>query len=263
MTVLGTDGQGNQLRSYKFSRPPMTNDYEFERTKVGIMSGLHGGERYPVYALHQFMKDLSENEYSNEVFDRIMTNVDFYIIPIGCPTGWDNGTRQNWNGVNLNRNFDAHWETTSDADKGSSPASEEETQLIQNWMIDNELDYFTDFHVANMGTHEDAYTASWFQTDNEDDVSAKNYYRTLNVVTNLYSKKYDELPNDLIYGHIKKSGSLSQSNRFASANGIKGSLLEISEYIKWFEGDIYKVGINWSAEMIGNLIIELTRKHLY
>jgi len=83
----------------------------------------------------------------------------FKMLPIQNPWGYDHFTRQNARGVDLNRNFDCAWEEFHPAQdvmvpwdynyKGTKPASERETQVIQG-LIDRHVPVcMIDFHTAD------------------------------------------------------------------------------------------------------------------
>ena len=260
---LGFDSTGLELVSYNFAKPNMENPSGLVKKKIGIIAGLHGNERNPVVGLYNFMKNLTINEYDNEVLDRIKSNIDFYIIPIGCPYGWNNNTRFNANEVNINRNFDTVYWRAEEQNPGSSPASELETQYIQKWMSDNELDYFIDYHVANMGTSETENTLSWFSASETDTEMRLSYFRALSLLSMLWSKRYSYFPQNLIFGYSNTFSNLTQSHIYADSIGIKSGLLEITHYIRYTKDEMYLLGNTWAAEMIGNFLIELTRKHVY
>ena len=112
-----------------------------------LSSGIHGDEQSAVMSLYVFMKSLCENRMS---LRSIRDYATIRVMPVLNPWGYTNNSRQNANGINLNRNFDVDtWEQSSDSYNGSgnSPADQTETVLIQNW-IDSHTDaiFLIDWH---------------------------------------------------------------------------------------------------------------------
>ena len=83
----------------------------------------------------------------------------FKLMPIQNPWGHDHFTRQNGRGVDLNRNFDSHWDELAVPQdlvvpwdynyKGTRPASERETQIIQGIIDRHRPLCVIDFHTAD------------------------------------------------------------------------------------------------------------------
>jgi hypothetical protein len=83
----------------------------------------------------------------------------FKIMPVQNPYGFDHFIRHNARGVDLNRNFDFHWDKFEDAQdirmpwdfsyKGARPASERETQVIQGIFDRHRPMCVIDFHTAD------------------------------------------------------------------------------------------------------------------
>jgi hypothetical protein len=252
-SVLGTNAEGYELIQYKFSKPQLVNHVGITRPKIGILSGLHGDEKNPAIGIYSFMRALCDNENDNEVIERIKSLVDFYVVPCGNPTGWNNNTRNNGNNVNLNRNFDINWDSQQ-KDAGASAASESETQLLQAWLTANEFDHFIDYH--NSVQVEDRIC--WMVTD---DIEIDNaFYKALSLVSVLWSKRYPEFPSNKMFGNMPAYNPLAQSWRYAQSLGTKSCIIETSWRV--FYGMESLVSNTISSELIGNYIFELC-KSLY
>ena len=113
-------------------------DSEISLPKILISSGIHGYEQGGVVSLLDFCIDLCNY---NSSLANIANQFEFHILPILNPWGYDNNTRKNSNGVDLNRNFDANWTYNSDISSdnyaGESAADQIETQIAQNWVEAN------------------------------------------------------------------------------------------------------------------------------
>ncbi|MCL5103242.1 MAG: M14 family metallocarboxypeptidase [Armatimonadetes bacterium] len=71
-----------------------------DKVRVMIASGIHGDEPASVEAAMRFVEENSSNE-------RLLSRFCFTIFPCNNPTGWELDTRENRNGVDLNREFGA------------------------------------------------------------------------------------------------------------------------------------------------------------
>ena len=93
-----------------------------------IIAGLHGNEKHSMAALYLFVKRLLEYEDHE-----LVRNYNWYICPCANPTGYDLNTRNNSEGVNLNRNFKYGWDDytpSSSESKGDSAMDQKETQNV-------------------------------------------------------------------------------------------------------------------------------------
>jgi hypothetical protein len=119
-------------------------------------AAIHGWEWENAFGLLRLAELLCEDP----VVDGIDTsNLHVKIIPIQNPAGYDAFTRQNARGVDLNRNFDVGWEDLPVPQdlvvpwdynyKGARPASEPETQVIQQLINRYRPVCVIDFHTAD------------------------------------------------------------------------------------------------------------------
>lgn len=129
-----------------------------DETKPTMYFGaaIHGWEWENAFGLLRLAEILCEDPKVEGLDTR---KLHFKIVPIQNPWGYDHFTRQNAHGVDLNRNFNCHWEELQDVQdvmmpwdynyKGARPASERETQIIQG-MIDRYVPRCViDFHTAD------------------------------------------------------------------------------------------------------------------
>ena len=120
-------------------------DAETEKPLVLLTAGVHGYERCSVMGLYLFAKALCEDP----TMSAIRNGITIKIIPIVCPSAYNNNSRTNSNGVNINRNFDADWiQTEQGSDySGSAPADQLETQVVQSWLNANtDATLYIDWH---------------------------------------------------------------------------------------------------------------------
>ena len=130
---IGDDASGQyKLREIVFrcTLSPIGNPAR----NVIVLANLHGpgtggDTRMQAYLVYYFIKWILDNKETNADAQWFLMNYAFIIFPIGNPWGYDNASRYNYNDVDLNRNFNASWE--SGGHNGASAASEPETQLLQ------------------------------------------------------------------------------------------------------------------------------------
>ena len=119
-------------------------------------AAIHGWEWENAFGLMRLAEILCETPDVEGLDTRAL---HIKILPIQNPWGYDHFTRQNAHGVDLNRNFDCRWEDLDVPQdlvmpwdynyKGTRPASERETQIIQG-IIDRHLPRCViDFHTAD------------------------------------------------------------------------------------------------------------------
>ncbi len=117
---------------------------------------VHGWEWENSYGLLRLAEVLADNP---DVEGLQASRLHFALMPIQNPWGHDHFTRQNARGVDLNRNFDCAWEEMPEIQdvptpwdynyKGARPASERETQIIQNIIDRHRPQCVIDFHTAD------------------------------------------------------------------------------------------------------------------
>lgn len=110
----------------------------------GVIHGDH--EWRGAHYLYEFMKIIA-NPHGTPIQSLILDltqHFDVFTIPCVNPSGYENETYENANGVNLNRNFDYFWETTGD---GLFPFSEPESQIIKKVVEQYKPVMFVDYHT--------------------------------------------------------------------------------------------------------------------
>lgn len=105
-----------------------------------LLSGVHGGEKAASYGLYQVMKQMLENPHGHQRVHRLQSTYTFKVLPIATPGGYNRPHRENPRGININRNFGI-------GKIEGEPYSEIETQVICQWMEDNQGSFaFIDCH---------------------------------------------------------------------------------------------------------------------
>src|SRR5699024_9234382 len=130
---IGTSVQGRAIYRYDFNYYDVMNSVS-ERPIIYVNNSIHAVETHGVYAVLAFFKDLCDNWLNNEQLGFIHNNLHLIVVPLANPDGFVANTRQNINGVDINRNFTRGWnnknnEVVGDLTyPGSAPLSEPETQ---------------------------------------------------------------------------------------------------------------------------------------
>lgn len=157
---------GMPIYIYKFS-PVLSRIETFDvRPKAMIISGTHADEKLGIYTTWQMMKIICENWTTIHDAQILRTMADIYVMPLLNPWGFVNANntvpgvpapgRQNYNGVNLNRNFPTlNWTLTSVGTdySGASAGSEYETKIAMYYIQQLKPDFFLDAHTGNMNIY--------------------------------------------------------------------------------------------------------------
>lgn len=134
-SLMGVDGFGNQMFSYQFSTAEVTTtDHGNKKNKFIIFSGIHGGEKGGIYNVYNAMKQICERHADDPNLHALKYGVNFIVVPICSPSGFQIGFRKNGNGVDIARNFPTGWALVSNPESeiygGAAPADQVETQLM-------------------------------------------------------------------------------------------------------------------------------------
>ena len=135
---LGLSVQGRTIWGLKITDNP---DIEENEPEVRII-GLHHGNEYMSGELPLLLAlYLVENYNVNPMITDLVDNREIWIIPMMNPDGREAGTRNNANGVDLNRNYGY-------MPQHSSPYSQPETQAIRNNALENNFVLSLSFHCS-------------------------------------------------------------------------------------------------------------------
>lgn len=125
------------IGNYNSQNGQRGQDPEIEKPVILITAGVHGDERASIMGLYGFVKAMCDNITS---LNKIINAATYKIIPVVCPSGFNNNSRTNSNGVNINRNCDTtDWTLlpTGGNYSGAAPADQPETKVFQLWITEN------------------------------------------------------------------------------------------------------------------------------
>lgn len=254
--VVGVDSSGLNINQYTFKSPRIGNSKELPLRvpKVVMISAVHGYEQASAYVTAQFFKDLCENWEVKPQLEFMRWNVDFAVIPVANPYGYDNNQRKNYNGIDINRNFFEGTKTSGDPSEdyfgGFEGMSEPETQVISSFIEDNlDAEFYIDYHNIAGG-----YPMSY--TSNEDNRTlTNNLYKTL---TKKWAKDYVEAPKDVMMGYLNDEIP-NTTIHFAESKGMNVVLLETPWVMPFATAKYDKTTLETAIEALGNLFVTIAK----
>ena len=136
---LGQSVQGRTIWGLKITDNP---DVKENEPKVRIC-GLHHGNEYMSGELPLLLAyHLVQNYSVNPAITQLVNNREIWIIPMLNPDGREAGTRNNANGVDLNRNYGYM------VPLSANPYSQPETQAMRNNALENNFVLSLSFHCS-------------------------------------------------------------------------------------------------------------------
>ena len=135
------------------------------RDRAFVLFGEHARELIsPETALRMALDLCGTNEKTAALARKVLERTDVTMVPIANPLGRtsvEGGAfcqRVNENGVDLNRNWDAHWQASSesggaDTNPGSAPFSEPETRILKRLVDTLRPDVFITVHSGTLGMY--------------------------------------------------------------------------------------------------------------
>lgn len=270
---LGLCSDGIQ-HIYEYDIKPQTYKWTDEKVKIQspevlIISGQHGYEKASSMGLYYFVRDLIENCNKNDSLGWLKGNIYFKIIPICNPFGWNNSNYLNYNGVNLNRNYDTiGFPATIEAKPwereygGNVPFDQPETQIVRNFVFDNlNAVLFIDFHTYEYDVVESAWYIKWNELMDIDD----QYYKRANfaITTHInrqtieFERQFSINVGPLCVGYqTLGDSSFPSADAWVTSQNIVGMIVE--GFTGFPEGELFTPEvIQANSQIIGNVIINL------
>jgi len=140
LDTLGYSVQGRMILGAKISGNPALEENEPE---FRIIGNHHGNEYMSVEMGLLMLEYLTDNYGSNPQAMHLVEDLEIWIIPMMNPDGRTAGTRGNYNGVDLNRDYGYIW-------NGYSPGifSQVETRAIREHGMKNNFSISLSFHTS-------------------------------------------------------------------------------------------------------------------
>ena len=240
---------------------------ELEKTipKLLIVSGLHGGEITSVLSLYYLIKDLCENWKTNEALEYLRYNTEIVMIPCVNPWGFQNNSYTNYNGVNINRNFEANHrvgEPGSSQYGGPEPFSEIETQYVKN-MVDNNTDaiIFIDYHT--MGGQGSDYGLLWHSlnrgTRRVENINIASRYHVEKFSRELI-KRYGQPAEQGLFGLVTSDSGSAFAKTYGDDKGIPSMTLETFRKFPTDATLYTPLVLKASTEIIGSWLLTVLKQ---
>lgn len=219
--LLGNDAWGNPISAYYFTPAQPSADLTTKMPKVFITCGVHGHEHASTLVAYLFFKQMCEKWQEYLLLEALRFNVNFILIPVVNPSGWDAFTRTNANGVDINRNFPHDWVQGTEGTStysGTAPLSELESQYVMSiFNTHPDIDIVYDFH----NFHEsDGDYFLWIPTNAGAHVQhmAKNL---ISRMTRKWKNEYAFIPDNFFVGYTDEPNKVGMIQNYAQSIGIR------------------------------------------
>ena len=218
--------------------------------KVILGGGVHGNgnsgdDSSMIGTLYYFLRDLCANWETNETLKYLRWNVVFKVVPLQNPWGYQNMTRKNSRGVDINRNMPIGWiystETTTAGYGGSEPLSENESKNMKYVMDQNDdALIFFDIH-----SRMDRVQQSRMMYCGANDATPMvNVFRSSLPYINAEWRKIDPNLPATINGDITLNlNGVGNLYSYANSVGINGGLMEGFSDYQGNSGDPYNATV--------------------
>lgn len=265
-TFLGNDASGTlPIYMYRF-KPlmprPQENSVINTNVKIPkVMLMTEHNEKTNQICLYVLMREIYKNWQASDALASMRHNMEFIVIPVGNPWGLDNGSRTNFNKVDINRNFPIGWQLLGvigdPTYSGTEPLSEVETQYIYQTMVNEKPDIFFDAH--SYGTWNNNGQSIWIPTLNDKTLTAVTA-ATLRIYAQ-YKRKYPWLV-DTVYDFANISSDVvvggGLSSKAAQSVGAIGGTYETSWNLKNEPTGLtgHTTAVNLATDLLGTCILQ-------
>ena len=262
-TELGAASDGQTVVGYRLKPVRYNRNGAKPMPKIIIIAGQHGFEKSNVYGLYYFINDMLNHWKESNILDYLRHHVEFVIIPVVNPYGFDKLSYFNANGVNINRNYDSDFEVGdagSNGYGGQVPFDQPETVIVRDLVLDH-LDavYFMDSHTNGVRSVSMYEKINWMSFGVSDSKIYKALMQSaeyhLSNITAHFEADYQLAltADDPLGGNITRTPMSGTSKDWALQMGIAGSTVE--GFNGFPGGEIYTHDvIKANSEIIGNWI---------
>ncbi|MGG4200769.1 BppU family phage baseplate upper protein [Peribacillus frigoritolerans] len=195
--LLGNDSFGNPISLYTFKPQRPSTSVGTKIPKVFLTTGTHGYEHVPGLITYLMFKQMCEKWHEYPQLEVLRFNVEFLVIPVVNPSGWNDYTRTNRNGIDINRNFpEGHVVGTPGTNTygDTTPLTQLESQYVKS-VFDNhpDIDIMYDFH--NFAGTETTDYFIWIPTSSGSFVQHL-VQKLIGRMTRKWRKEYAFIPTD-------------------------------------------------------------------
>lgn len=233
-TTLGQASDEQNIYLYDF-KPAKLSNQKTAIPKIIIVAGQHGFEKSNIYGLYCFVDNLLNRWRQHSVLEYLRNHVELMIIPVLNTYGFDHLTYKNGNGVNLNRNYDSHWQLNADPTSeqygGAAPFDQPETQIVRTLLQGNtDASLVIDFHTNGSSSVAQYSYINYYGVCQSTDAY---YNRLLDAVAYQLSSisanfnvDYELNQPNTILGFLNNSAGIGLLRDWATDNNFAGMLLE-------------------------------------
>lgn len=137
---LGSSVQGRDIFGLKISGNVLVEEDEPE---VVFWGGIHGDELPSAEIPYMYALELCDSYGVDPVMTSFVDDNEIWCIPMMNPDGHEMNTRENANGVDLNRDFGYQWTGSGSSFK---PFSQLESQVTREFILSNNITLSTTSH---------------------------------------------------------------------------------------------------------------------
>lgn len=247
---------------YDFTPPkPKNYNREYKFPKIYYQSAIHGHEKMAAMGGASFFKSLCDDWRTDDTLRMLRWNVQFIVVPMLNPSGFNLNQRKKENGVDLARNFPYNWRPNDDPDSlyypGSEPASEVETQFVIE-LLENETDIVFAFDQHNSGELYRVGYSIWLGTGNESLLPLLSgigqQMSTKTKIDYAYAPQGNESLFQLLYSSTPGSAA-----SYIQSIGIPATLFELTPILK--EGEVEDTQ-KFTVDAIGNAFQAVVKHYL-
>ena len=233
-TTLGQASDEQNIYLYDF-KPAKLSNQKTAIPKIIIVAGQHGFEKSNIYGLYCFVDNLLNRWRQHSVLEYLRNHVELMIIPVLNTYGFDHLTYKNGNGVNLNRNYDSHWQLNADPTSeqygGAAPFDQPETQIVRTLLQGNtDASLVIDYHTNGSSSVVQYSYINYYGVCQSTDAY---YNRLLDAVAYQLSSisanfnvDYELNQPNTILGFLNNSAGIGLLRDWATDNNFAGMLLE-------------------------------------
>ena len=265
-TLIANEDSPDSLPVYRYDFKPVRpdTDVETKQIKIILASGAHP-EKAGVWYVYHLFKNICENWEQDETLEILRFNIHFIVVPVTAPWSYDNGSRVNYNGVDLARNFPAGWQQGEAGNTwgGTEPLTEPEAIALHEILVNN-LDALAAIDCHNFFTS--PYNFLWGACAN---IFSRHVMRSHIQQMDRKWKKEHAFMNqdeDVFIGNVRQyapGGSLGyQANEY----GIRGALtyetgvMLLQDSPDSYTDNVMTMGYEAFTNFISTLIKELLKR---